>query len=114
MAADVGVASVDCTGERCGGLEARRAVGVGCEPLQLRHRRHVRAIDAHAILAFALRPVERDVADANELAAIDTVLGERGDACREADGPAVLSLRRTEIAHELVADAPCRLFAVTG
>src|SRR5262249_58022142 len=93
--------------------QARGAVGIGREALELRHRRHVVAVDAHAILALALRPVEGDVRHANELRAVDAVLWEGRDAGREADGAAVLHLRAGEIAHELVADAPGRLLAVT-
>ena len=114
MAADVRVARVDGSRQGCRSLEARRAVGIRCQPLELRHRRHVGAVDAHAVLALALCPVERDVGDADELGALDAVLRERRHAGREADGAAVLGLGAAEVADELVADAPCRLLAVAG
>ena len=79
------VARVDRARERRRRLQPRRPVGRARQPPQLRHGRHVDAIDADTVLALALRPVERDVRDAHESAPVVGVVRERGEAGRESE-----------------------------
>src|SRR5206468_3635931 len=61
VATRVGVAGIDRSGEGRCGAKTGRTVGLRSERAQ---RAQVRAVDARAVLALRLRPVERDVGDA--------------------------------------------------
>ena len=114
VAADVRVARVDRTGERGGRVQARDPVGAGRELLEVLGDGPVGLVDPDAVLSLGLRPVEGDVGDAHELAALGAVLGERRDAGREADRAAVLGRVRAERDDEPLGLRERVLFAAPG
>src|SRR5436189_5427126 len=85
VAAGVRVARVDRLRERGRRAVARRLVGPGGETLELGELDDVGPVDAHAILAVLLRPVERAVREADQLVAAVPLERERREAGADRD-----------------------------
>ena len=92
MPARVRVAGVDRFRERRGGAIACGAVRARGEPLQLRELDQFRAVQAHAVLAVFLRPVERAVCEPDQLVASVSLNGEGGEARAGGDAADVVKV----------------------
>ena len=86
VAARVRVPEVDRLRQARRCAEAGRAVGPGRELPQLGELDDVRPVHVDAVLAVLLRPVERAVREADQLAAVGRLARERGDAGGDGHG----------------------------
>ena len=90
------------------------AVRPGGEALQLGQLDDVRAVEADAVLAALLRPVERRVGEADQLVAADPVRREGGDPRADRDRADVLELHPRDAVDDRVAGCESGLLAVAG
>ena len=92
VAAGVRVTRVDRLCKRSGRAEARGAVRAGCEPLQLSELDNFGTVEAHAVLAVLLRPVEGAVGESDQLVASVSLNGEGGEARAGGDAADVVEV----------------------
>ena len=85
VAAGVGVAEVDRFGQARRGAVARCAIGAVGEAAELGELDDVRTVEVHAVPSVLLGPVQRAVGQADQLVAIERLLGEARDAGADGD-----------------------------
>src|SRR6184192_619457 len=100
MTAFVDVAGVDGAREARSRPETRRAIRTAGQLLQLRELDHLGAIDADAVLAVLLRPVERAVGEADQLVPTAALNRERRHAGADRDLLCPLELHVAEALHD--------------
>ena len=96
VGACVRVTRVDRLRERRGGAVARGTVRACRDPLELRELDHVGAIEAHAVLAVLLCPVERAVGEPDQLVAPVALDGEGGETGADCHGTDVVEFQGTD------------------
>ena len=114
VAAGVCIARVDRLRQRCGRAVARRLVGAGGKPLELRELDDVRPVAADAVLPVLFRPVESAVRQPDQLVAAVPLQRERRQARAHGDGADVIEVDARDSLDDGVGGGECHALVVTA